>query len=198
MKNKTVVDAVNYFEAEWPCTEYRSYMLGASFHNGAFSQTNGALSGHYIICTKEEFNQCVKEMSLNKYGQFEFDLYAIHEKQPLTKENSDYSPYESELVEWNNGDDVYSKETGKMIGKYIGWLPSCPMVTIELNDMSLGTIMIGDIIKKPKREKRWIAFNAITGELTQKSYKTEYSLLELAYKVKGNPDWQVIEIEADV
>ena len=38
-----------------------------------------------VICTIEQFDQCVKEMSLHKYVQIELDVYSIHEKQLLTK-----------------------------------------------------------------------------------------------------------------
>jgi hypothetical protein len=84
---KTVVDAVNHYRGQnswdhiifkddkWGCCDFGEWMK-------------------FSVCTKKEFNQCVNEMSLNKYGQIEFDIYSIHTKQLLTKENRDYSFYE--------------------------------------------------------------------------------------------------------
>lgn len=57
-----------------------------------------------LICTIEEFNQCVKDLSgiadtLSHMIYVEYLLKGEPSREPLTKENSDYSYYEHELAE---------------------------------------------------------------------------------------------------
>ncbi len=98
-RGKTVVDAVNYYQADiYPVIDgsiYKASKVG-------YFPSNINEPNHELICTIEEFNQCVEEMSVN--GDLkDFERYLIRNKFDvingvLTKANSDYSEYESNSV----------------------------------------------------------------------------------------------------
>ena len=111
-KEQKIVDAVNCLKA------------GKLFESAGWSvgmMTDNIFYKSELVCTVEEFNQCVKEMSLNKYGQAEFGIYSIHVKELLTKENSDYSYYEKE-TKMSEEKPVYTQAM-----KDAGELPSVGM-----------------------------------------------------------------------
>jgi hypothetical protein len=93
-QGKTVVDAVNYFKGEIPQLYTDEYV---NARNNYYIVQNDCVlevddvESNLIVCDKYEFNQCVKYMSEHN-GLFE--AYVRTAKQPLTKENSDYSFYE--------------------------------------------------------------------------------------------------------
>ena len=61
-QGKQVWDAVNYYRGNKPANNCLGRMIGYGLSYG-FTITNGATSGVDVVCTIEEFNQCVKEMS---------------------------------------------------------------------------------------------------------------------------------------
>ena len=97
-----VWDAVNYYQADLPSeSSYENgdvnFIHEAMLVDGCFTSTARQFDCE-LVCTIEEFNQCVKEMS-------EFvgaDAFVRYTNTPvikhclLTKENSDYSYYEKE------------------------------------------------------------------------------------------------------
>jgi len=58
---KTVIDAVNFYQGEW-----RYHDATSAFYRGAYwycGSTKDLPAEH--VCTREEFNQCVEELSTN-------------------------------------------------------------------------------------------------------------------------------------
>ena len=153
---KTVVDAVNYYHGgficDWNANEYNKPSIniciksnkdyGQEYNKGEMYVGGTDCDDKYFttVCTKEEFNQCVKEMSFNyrsePYPSEDFACWEFSTKEPLTKENSDYSYYET-MLHNEKGETI-----GDMINSYYEcvapWTPSgdewsCEIHSLEIN-----------------------------------------------------------------
>ena len=89
-ENKTVWDAVNYFEGKAPSL-IGDWLINCNGNQWSYSTSEGSQSR--LVCTIKEFKQCVEDISKH-IGSLHFFQYEQSEKQPLTRENSDYSHYE--------------------------------------------------------------------------------------------------------
>lgn len=100
---KTVVDAVNLFKGEfpsmgWPERDSNRYCIlialcdsrepGDCYKKGLLYKGGTCFNRDLfaLICTAEEFNQCVKEMS-HHAGKFEYMQYIEHENEKLEPVN---------------------------------------------------------------------------------------------------------------
>lgn len=111
---KTVVDAVNYLKAEITkenCTYEGTERYLASSSTGrlkvlALNNIESLrISGFGFICTIEEFNQCVKELSeaawMNDGEPMFYDVYKIAYRDMVNAETVE----NYKAVEWKNGDE---------------------------------------------------------------------------------------------
>lgn len=80
-QGKTVVDAVNHFKCELVVGRSAEFVTYDSYANG-YGIGSVLSEKKTRVCTIEEFNQCVKEMS-EVAGKNAYEAYATHEKTPL-------------------------------------------------------------------------------------------------------------------
>ena len=108
-KEQKIVDAVFYYGVDYDWGYYDTVIIWDGeldlclLESFLFNLSDGQV--YVPVCTKEEFNQCVKEMR-EFAGRDHLMAYLFIKRAPLTKENSDYSYYESK----DNADETKEEQ----------------------------------------------------------------------------------------
>jgi hypothetical protein len=195
-QGKTVVDAVNYLQAELTADNchHTSNEDETLIYNGSrYIAMKRENIGH--VCTIEEFNQCVKEMSEHNCALPFCTYKETTNKQLLTKESSDYSFYESVKprmkVEYVKEKAVFFWKVAKDFSEKADFFD---VHSNRINTLEglLGAYKCDDLYRKVeteiKTEKRWIVYEDGKFKCEICEPPTEYD----------NANYQIIEITVEV